>query len=248
MAAFSGIPLTIDSSTLNTSTPQDVTVLFQPPLILGSDEYELGLIKVMLWYAWYNISPQYNNTTLRYSPDAGVTWKTITIISGQYSIDELNSRIQSLIVANGDVGTNVSIVADFSTLKIQIVLLGGYQVDLTQGNLYNLLGFTPIIVTSTQLGANPANINNDINSLKITCDILTGSYDNNVSSNTLYVFSPNSGPGTQINITVNPPLFIPVRNTRTINSIRITLVDNLNRTINLNGQPVTYLLYLRPRK
>jgi len=96
-----------------------------------------------------------------------------------------------------------------------------------------------MIVTSTQLGANVANINNGINSLKIACDILTGSYDNNANSNTLYVFSPNSGPGTQINIDVNPPLFIPVRNTRTINSIRMQLVDNQNCTVVLNGEPVT---------
>jgi len=100
-------------------------------------------------------------------------------------------------------------------------------------------------VTSTQLGANVANINNGINSLKITCDILTSSYDNNANSNTLYVFSPNSGPGTQINISVNPPLFIPVRQSRTINEIRMRLVDNQNRTVALNGEPVTYLLYLR---
>lgn len=252
MSAFSGIPITLDSSSLINATSQDFEVVFNPPLFLGDDKYELGLVRALLWYSFYNISPQYNNTTARYSPDGGTTWKSFTILSGQYTIDQLNSRIQSIMLANGDYTPslsgnifNISISADFSTLSVLITVSNNYQLDLTISDLNLLLGFNKIIVTTTQLGNTVANINNGINSLKISCDILTGSYDNNANSNTLYVFTPTSGPGTQINIQPPTLLFIPVRNSRAINSIRMRLLDNLNRTIDLNGEPITYLLYLR---
>jgi len=132
----SGFPITIDSSQLNTTTTEGITVTFPTPLFLGEDRYELALIKVMLWYSWYNISAQFNNQLLAYSPNGGVTWKQITIIPGQYSIDQLSDRIQALIDANGDTGSNVSLVPDYATLSIQIVLLNNYQLDLTQSNLY----------------------------------------------------------------------------------------------------------------
>lgn len=256
MAGSAGFPLNIDSSKLNNVNTADFQTLFSAPLFLGDDRWELALEKALIWYSFYNIDPQYNNTYARYSPDNGVTWKDLNIIPGQYSIDQLNDRIHSIMLTNGDYTTSVSgnifdinILADFSTLKVEITISNNYQLDLTASNLNLLLGFNSIIVTSSQFGANVANINNDINSLKISCDIITSSYDSSSNSNILYVFSPtisnSTGPGSQIFVIPNNLIFIPVIPSRTISSIRIRIVDNLDRAINLHNQPTTYWLYLR---
>jgi hypothetical protein len=219
---------------------------------LGNDLYELALNKAFIWYSFYNISPEYNNTTSSYSPDNGVTYKPLNILPGQYSIEQLNDRIHSIMKANGDYTVTVNgdvydinITADFSTLKIQISISNNYRLDLTGSDLNLLLGFDKIIVTSTQLGSRVANINNGVNSIKISCDILTGSYDNSANSNVLYSFSPTSSPGSQIVVDVNNLIFIPVIPARTISSIRMTITDQSGRILDLQNEPVSYFLYMR---
>lgn len=242
------ITLVLDSSKLNNANSANFEVIFSPKLDLSDGPWEMALVKAFMWYSFYNIDTEFNNTTASYSPDAGVTWKNFTILSGQYSIEQLNDRIQSIILANGDNPANISILADFSTLKIQIVVAGGYQLDLSISDLNLLLGFDKIIVTSTQLGSNVANINNGVNAIKISCDILTGSYDNSANSNVLYVDSPNSGPGSQIQWSVGERLYIPVIPQRYIQSIRTTFTDQSNRQLNLQNEPTTIWVHLRKMK
>ena len=247
-----GFPLFLDNSKVTNARSESFQVSFSPPLILGNDSYELALNKAFIWYSFYNISSEYNNTTASYSPDNGVTYKPLNILPGQYSIEQLNDRIHSIMKANGDYTVSVNgdvydinITPDFSTLKIQISISNNYRLDLTGSDLNLLLGFDKIIVTSTQLGANVANINNGVNSIKISCDILTGSYDNSANSNVLHSFSPTTSPGSQMVENVNNLIFIPVIPARTISSIRMTITDQNNRVLNLNGEPVSYYLYLR---
>jgi hypothetical protein len=243
----------LDSTTLQGSFTTDD---FQVPIDIDISDcrYEIALVKLNLWYSWYNISTDFGNNTLRYSPDGGTTWKTITIPNGQYTVDQINTVIQSAMFKNGDYYTNaqnvtsynITISADYSTLKVNIAVSSNFQVDLTVSALNLLLGFGSIIVTYTQEGSLPANINRDINSLSLKCSISVGSFSNNNSSNILYTFVPTSIPGTNLNITPKPKLiFLPVVNTNRLTSIRITIVDNLGRRVDLNNQPVTCLLVLR---
>lgn len=242
------ITLVLDSSKLNNVNTADFVVNFSPKLELGDGPWEMALVKAFMWYSFYNIDTEFNNTTARYSPDGGVTWKSFTILSGQYSIEQLNDRIQSIILSNGDNPANILILADFSTLKIQIVLVGGYQLDLTVSDLNLLLGFDKIIVTTTQLGSNVANINNGVNAIKISCDILTSSYDNSANSNVLYVDSPNTGPGSQIQWTQSERVYIPVIPQRYIQSIRTTFTDQTGKILNLQGESTTIWVHLRKMK
>jgi hypothetical protein len=250
-----GFPIMFDSSKLTNVNSSDFSINFSPNLFLGDGRWEMALIKAFMWYSFYNIDTQYENTTASYSPDNGGTWKDIDILPGQYSIEQLNDRIHAIMKDNGDYTNTVNgdvfdinILADYSTLKIQITISNNYRLDLTGSDLNLLLGFDKIIVTSTQLGSDVANINNNVNSIKINCDILTSSYDNSSNSNCLYSFSPNSGPGSQIVVESSKLIFIPVIPARTISSIRVTITDQTNRVLDLHDEPVTIFAYLRPRK
>jgi len=245
----------LDSTTL-TGNIQSDNFIVPLDIDISDCRYEISLVKLNLWYSWYNISSEYNNQTLRYSSNRGSTWKTITIPEGQYSIDQLNTLIQSIMYTNGDYYTNaqniisynITISLEYSTLKVNIQVSNNFQVDLTISNLYLLLGFSNIIVTTTQEGYLPANINNDINTLNLTCSIITGSYQNTNSSNILYTFTPNSLPGSNLDIYPQKLLYLPVVNIRRITSIGISIIDNLNRRVNLNNQPLSVLLSLRKIK
>ena len=83
--------------------------------------------------------------------------------------------------------------------------------------------------------------------LCIHCNIVGGSYDNNMASDIIYSFNPASEPGSLISINPINPVYLPVSAQNDIQYITMKLTDQNGRLINLNGQHVNYLLHLRPR-
>lgn len=250
------ILLNLDSTLSSGNTQTDnFRVVFNQPLNLeGEGGYEIALLQAKLWYSWYNISAENGNNLMRYSTDAGLTWKNVTFPDGQYEISQINDYLHRIMKNNGDYFVNgsgqddwnIDILANFSTLKVQVDIVSGsnYQLDLASSKIYTLLGFAQIVVTTSQSGTNIANINNDINSLSIETDVVSGTYNNGLAGNVLWTFVPTTAPGTNIDINIINPVYIPVSANR-IQSISMRIIDNLGRRVNLNSQPVTYLLALR---
>ena len=73
------------------SRPEDSIIKFDPPLKLDTTmRHELAVDLVSMTYSWHNVKAGYNNNTIKYSPDNGVNWKTITFVDGMYSYDDLD--------------------------------------------------------------------------------------------------------------------------------------------------------------
>jgi hypothetical protein len=92
------------------------------PIILNSDSYlgrnkfrytfplgsvslrdaKIALQSINIYYSWYNISAEYNNTifTLAFPQGAGYAYYEVTIPDGYYNISMLNSYLQSFMVQN----------------------------------------------------------------------------------------------------------------------------------------------------
>lgn len=241
----------LDSTMVPTQTSHNFMIQYLRPIQIN-ETWEMALIKTNLWYSWYNVSVEYNNNIIRYNN--GALWRSnITIPNGQYTITQLNDYLHSIMKTNGDytvVGGidtfDINILPNFSTLHVDIVITNSYKLDLTLSDFNLLLGFTQIIVSSTQEGANVANINRDINSIQLHCNVAAGSYENTIDSNILYSFVPNSPPGSNIEVNPQPKLiYLPLRRRDIINEISIYFTDNLNRPLNLNGEPVSVLLHFR---
>ena len=41
-------------------------------------KHELALDRLSMTYSWYNIRSDHKNNTIKYTPDKGVSWQTIT--------------------------------------------------------------------------------------------------------------------------------------------------------------------------
>jgi hypothetical protein len=249
------ILLKLDSTSLNNQNEGDFVVKFPSPINLKNDDYELALIKLNLWYSWHNISVDKTNNVFRYFN--GVVWRPqIVIPNGQYSLTAINAILIETLIDNGDFtvdafGQNVYDVAiepNFSTLRTKITTENGYQLDLTSGDLNLLLGCDKVIVTVSGDCPQVANINDSINALIVNCDIISGdaSYSNSNKSRVLYSFVPESVAGTNINVSPTTLIYLPVDvNNGLLSEIRIFITDNLGRSIDFNGEPITYLLHLR---
>lgn len=253
---MSSILLNLDSSTMPAGTrTDDFRVTFSQPIQLpGEGGWEIALLSAKLWYSWYNISTENGNNLMRYSTDGGATWKPVLFPDGQYEITAIDDYLHSVMKSNGDFfidgggndAFNINITPNYATIRtdVEIVSLSNYQLDLASSLIYLLLGFGPVIVTATAEGSDIANINNDVNAVNIICDIVTGAYTNGTAGNVLWSFVPKTAPGTNIDIDIVNPVYIPLASIR-VQSIGMRIVDNLGRRLNLNGQPVSYLLAIR---
>ena len=240
--------LTLDSSTLQNAQPDDFTVDFGIPLRVLDGVHELALIKCNLWYSYFNVSTEYNNNTIRYITDT-VQVRTVTFPNGNYTITQLNSYLAATMLNNGDTNS-IIIEPNYSTLKVKITISNNYSLDLTTSSFHLLLGWNQGIYThdGSLDGQNPANINRDINSLLINCDIISASYKNGIMSNVLYSFVPSVPPGANIELVPQNIIYLPIKLPDFVSKIRMYITDQLGRRLNLNNQPVTYLIHIRKRQ
>ena len=82
--------------------PENFATRFDPVITLPNNlSYKVGLVKMNATYSWHNIEATANNNTVRYSPDAGLTFKTITFPDGVYSYTDIDSFIKNVMKDNG---------------------------------------------------------------------------------------------------------------------------------------------------
>ncbi|HRP37085.1 MAG TPA: hypothetical protein PLS50_04705 [Candidatus Dojkabacteria bacterium] len=238
-----------DSRQPNEST-DNFTVNFQPNVPLLGGNYGIALEACSLWYSFYNISGDYNNTTFRYYN--GSVFKNITITPGLYAIDDINAFVQAQMKANGDYTSTpggdvfyITLTPNYNTFKLRITISSSYQVDLTVGNLYQLFGFDPIVVTTTQEGSNNVNITNGIDRILIHIDCVSGSFAGTQSSDVIYSFSPDGAPSSLLQIKPYALIYLPLTKHGYLNQLRVYVTDQQNRRVNLNNETVSLQLSLK---
>ena len=242
------------------SNTHDFTISFNPPLNLDNDEeYEVGLSKAYLWYSWRNISAANQNNQITISTITPPNTQTFTFPDGTYSLGDIDDFIEDAVIftLNGSRG-DVVFVGQNSTSKVRVEMGANYTMDFstnanTQG-LASLLGFTgaqqTAPITASTTGNSQANITNGVDSLLIHCSIVdaSASYANNLASQILYSVSPPIvAPGSLFQAThdTNDTLYLPL-NTNYIANIRMHITSQDGVTpVNLQGEQVTYYLYIK---
>jgi hypothetical protein len=223
----------------------DFSVYYQNMELKKHTQYEVALIKAQIWYSWYNISQEKQNNTLKYSKDGGSTFTNITIPNGMWSIDAISQLIKTQVEKDNGDPDQVLLEGNFSTLKVDITLGPNYQLDLTNSDFNQLIGFTKVIITQSQAGTGNVDITAGINSILVHSSIASGSYINGDASDIIYGFSPDQSPGNLLDIHPNVPIYLPLSIQNQITRINMRITDQNNNAINLNGENVSYLLHIR---
>lgn len=249
------IKLTLSSNTVVNQDSQDFVIKFISPINLNDGQYEMALTNLNLWYSWYNISAEKGNNILRYYN--GTIWRPdIVIPDGQYTLSQLNSFLHETMKDNGDFTISGSgqevydiiIEANLSTIRTKVTVTNGYQLDVSQSLIYLLFGCDPVIITVSGDCPYVANINDSINNLVVHSDAVDGrsSYSNSNKSDILLTFVPTTSPGTNINKEPQNLVYLPLSlDDGQLSEIRMYITDDLDRIINLNGEPVTYSIHIR---
>ena len=239
----------IDRQKIGKNKPEDFITKFDPGLKLQNDmTHEIALDKVTMTYSWHNISDQYQNNKIKYSPDGGTSWETVTFVDGMYTYSDLNDYLHQYMKkkdAKKDDVYYINLTFVLSTYKILIQIYNNYQLDLKNSKFGELIWFTEKIVNKTEYGTNLPNITNSIDRIYINTEAITNSILNGVNTNTLSVI-PTDNLTRSLPFTFEPRrlLFNEVSYLN-ISQMRFYINDSLGRPIGLNKMDWFMTLILR---
>ena len=211
-------------------------------------EYEIALVNLEIDYSFPNIDE--NNNVFVYSPDNGNSWVKIKIPVGSHEIDDINNTIQHEMQKRGhhdqineDYYINIS--ANSNTLKSVLILEKDYQVDFNYENsLAKVLGFTGTKYTEGfHESENVVDILR-INSMLVNIDIISGSYVNGTTKNTIYSFFPKVSPGYKIIETPRNLVYLPIT-LDTIDRLTVLITDKDDHLLNLRNEKLTIRFHIR---
>ena len=223
--------------------------MFSPSLELPEDKvYEIALVNLEIYYSFLNTDE--SNNIFVYSPDNGNSWVKTKIPEGSYEIDDINNTIQWEMKKRGlydsiNEDYYITISANSNTLKSVFILEKDYQVDFNhQDSLAKVLGFTGVKYTGGfHESENPVNILS-INSILVNIDIISGSYVNGKTKNTIYSFFPKVSPGFKIVESPVNLVYLPIT-LDTIDNIHVTITDQDNHSLDLRNEKITIRFHIR---
>ena len=200
------------------------------------------------YYSFPNIDE--TNNVFVYSPDNGNSWVKIKIPEGSYEIDDINNTVQHEMEKRGhhdpineDYYINIS--ANSNTLKSFLILEKDYQVDFNhQNSIAKVVGFTGAKDTEGfHQSENVVNILS-INSILVNVDIISGSYVNGTTKNTIYFFFPKVSSGYKIIETPVNLVYLPLI-LDAIDSLKVSNTDQDHHLLNLRNEILTIRFHIR---
>lgn len=257
--------------TLNDNSSR-MSAHYFPPIDISDGEYACGLIDFQTFNAIPNVDESNNlfhfesnsvapqtaaiHAHIRYNfNDESVVDKnnnnkivgileSIEIPMGTYEIEQIARYLKKAL---NKLNIEFDLVANKNTLKCEFSCSA--PIDFTNSkSIGSLLGFAAKryeanIVHESESTANILKVN----IIRIECDLIRGSYINNMPAHTIHEFSPRVPPGYKIIEVPNKVIYFPVT-VKSISSVHITLVDQNNDLINFRGETITVRVHIKKIK
>ena len=237
----------------NGNKPSDFTIKYTNPIILDPNrQYETGLNRIIsMSFTWFNVTKELNNQKIRFSSDGGNNWTELIFNPGVWNYVDFNNFLKD----NTKTGTSsnpvypISLEFDDTIFRTIISLAQNYQLDLTQSDFNDLIGFNKKILTNAEnVGDYIPNLSQDREILNIHSDLISDSLVDGDETDIIYSFSTSTlTPSYSFTQEPRRVQFNPV-NKNTINKIRIYITDGKQRIIDLNHSDTLFSLILREKR
>jgi hypothetical protein len=166
--------------------------------------------------------------------------ENITIPTGSYELNELETVINQLIP---DYETTFQLKASSKTLKCTMTC--NKDIDFTvKDSISQLLGFENRVYTAGEHESSKIVNIMKVNCIKIECNLISGSFNDGMPSQTIHEFFPSVPPGYKI-LEVPRHLVFYSLNSTSISKVDIVLKDQNDNLINLREQPITIRLQIK---
>lgn len=167
----------------------------------------------------------------------------IEVPAGVYGFEDIARYVEKEMEA---IGHKLTMKVDTATMKTSIDVPRDICIDFTRPNsVGNLLGFNGRICGGGE-HVSERHIPNihDLTTIRINCDLITGSFHNGIPTHTIHEFSPQVDAEYKIIEQPKNLIYLPVVRRR-INSISISTVDRSGRLIDLHGKQISCRIHIK---
>ncbi|KAL9989206.1 hypothetical protein ACROYT_G003730 [Oculina patagonica] len=187
---------------------------------------------------------KYNNNKFKWKKKSASDWIDVTIPDGMYDYKDLNDAFQTLTGRTDDSKNIFELYFYTTTYRVTILIANDYELDLSEGDFSELIGFEKKILNDTNnVGDHVPNLTRGVDWIYIHCDLISRAVDN-IADDVLYTLSTST-------LEISYPfskepyrlLWHPVNKYR-INSIRIRISDGEGNAVFLNDQPVALSIFI----
>lgn len=202
--------------------------------------YSLALIGFHTFNSIPNIEDGLNSK-FYYKQPGQKTYKCIRIPTGSYEIADIEKFIQEALGRS----ESFSLKANNNTLQCEVK--SAFDINFEhQDSIAQLLGFSKRILPAGKTHSSdlPVDIIS-ITTIRIECNIISGSYYSGKPSHTLYEFSPTVDPGFSININPSNPIYLSLNNQQYIDNISLRIIDQNSKLVNFRGEEIVIRLVLK---
>lgn len=253
----------VDSS--NFSNPSNFDYIFNTPLRLEG-KWQCGIVNFFTFNTVRNIKASYGNNKFKYS--FGATNRTITILDGRYSLEDLNKTLREEMYALGDFALDVN-----DEPVYPISLKGNYQagvvvlvgngnlgsditVDFTSADTVNLgkwLGFTTDIeITDGSTNARfysdaTPDVNLGRTAYFLRMDCIEHSYISGKQDDVILILQPNASSSAVLQPDIKNIIYYPL-NKLTVSNIKVRFTSNISHTDELDLAGSNFVALLQFRK
>lgn len=216
--------------------------LFPPLDLTSAEEWEMGFMDLMTYNSIPNIEQDVNNKIY-----IGKDIK-IELPTGAYEIDDINNFVIEELKLKSPT-TQFKLEANNNTLKSQLSC--SLDIDFTKDNtIAPLLGFnTNVILEANKLHKSPNQVFiNKVDIVRVTCNLVRGSYKDGVEGHVLHEFYPTVAPGFKIVEIPNTVKYLPINKQLNISDIYINLEDQSGNLVNFREELINIRIDIRPRQ
>lgn len=189
----------------------------------------------------YNSIPNVTGTNNKFYLMIDDKLTALVIPIGIYEIDEIIDYLKNECKNKG---VNLAMEADKITMKCTVRC--SVMIDFTRNDcIGQVFGFSnrKLPAGLPHKSNKVVNIQN-INNLRIDCDLTTGSFHNGKSTHTIYEFYPSVDPGYKINEQPKHLIYLPIIQRR-ISTINISIVDPDGELVDFQGEKITCRLHIK---
>lgn len=215
--------------------------LFPPFNMKSSEEWEMGFLDLMTYNSIPNIEEGVNNK-MYFGNDVQVSLPT-----GSYEIEDINTYIVNDLKKQKQ-NISFQLIANNNTLKSEILCTT--TIDFTKPcSLSSILGFpNSMTLDANKRYSSPSPVSiNKVDVIRVTCNIVRGSYRDGVEGHVLHEFYPAVGPGFKILEKPNSVKYLPINKQSQLTEFYITLEDQNGELVNFRGERINLRVDIRKK-
>lgn len=221
-----------------TGSSSELSAHFFPEIDLDSRfEYSCGLLDFVTYNSIPNVT-EVNNKLHFIGDDREMN--TLTIPIGSYEINELGDYIKDELKKK-----NIDFKYSINKNTLKTNLWSNTGIHKLENSVLDLFGFNSdfFAAKAHYTSKLPVNISN-LNTIRIDCNIVTGSYINGNKTHTLYEFAPATETGYKIIEVPRNIVYLPITSKK-ISFIQISLLDQDGKRLDFRGETICVRIHIK---